>query len=714
MAQDEEKYTQDKRILSIATPLGKDFLLIDKMTAAEAMSGLFNFEIDVRHQEGGPTGAPTEVTPQQVLGKSVTVTVTQQNGTVRHFNGIVNRFVQNNRQRRFTFYSMNVVPQHWLLTQVKQSRIFQHKSIPDILREVLADLPYKIELQGDFKPWNYVVQYRETDFDFISRLMEETGIFYFFEHNEDSHKMIISNQPGSHRDCPSKSSIKFSGERVADTNDNRVYSWLLDFKLQTGKVSFFDHKFEIPTNKLDASQQTQHTAGEAQKLEVYDYPGRYSQRFDGIDASGGERGDVQNIYADKTQKAKIAMDVLDSRFCVSKGESDCASFTPGHRFDLENHPIPAYSMKYVLTSVQHELHQSPGYDSDDLAEAPYTNDFECIPVGKGATTFRPLPTTPKPVVQGSQTAMVVGPAGEEIFTDKYGRVKVQFHWDRHGKQDSASSCWVRVAQSAAGKKWGGVFIPRIGMEVVVDFLEGDPDQPLIVGCVYNAETMPPYDLPAGKTVSVIKSNSSPGGGGFNEIRLEDSKGKEQIFIHGEYDMDVRVKHDKKEIIGNEKHTIVESNQYSEGKGDSHSKLTGDSNSKIGGSMSLNVTSDIDVKSGGKVAVEAANEIHLKAGMKVIIEAGTQISLKAGGSFVDIGPAGVAIKGTMVLLNSGGASGSGSGSSPDSPTAPKEADKADGGKSGGAKPDKPPPPPPSKYGGGAGGMPGAAQDGTPMV
>ena len=260
---------------------------------------------------------------------------------------------------------------------------------------------------------------------------------------------------------------------------------------------------------------------------------------------------------------------------------------------------------------------------------------------------------------------------------------MQFHWDREGKNNEASSCWVRVAHSWAGNNWGTMFIPRIAMEVVVDFLEGDPDQPIITGCVYNPGAMPPYKLPDHKTRSVLKTNSSKGGGGFNELRSEDKKGLEQIFIHAERNKDIRVKADCFETIGNDRHLVVAKDQYEYVKGDQHLKVKGNKKEKIDSSASLDVGMNLDEKIGMKHATEAGTEIHLKAGMKVVIEAGVQLSLKVGGNFIDINPAGIFIKGMMVMINSGGAAGSGSGSSPENPTEAKEADKADAGKKIGA-------------------------------
>jgi type VI secretion system secreted protein VgrG len=293
---------------------------------------------------------------------------------------------------------------------------------------------------------------------------------------------------------------------------------------------------------------------------------------------------------------------------------------------------------------------------------------------------------------GGQTAMVVGPAGEEIFTDKYGRIKVQFHWDRDGTNDASSSCWVRVAQSWAGNKWGAVFIPRIGMEVLVHFLEGDPDQPIVTGCVYNPMSMPPYTLPEHKTKSTVKSNSSKGGGGFNEFRFEDKKGEEQIFIHGQKDEDIRIRNDRRELIGNDRHLIVKRDKREKVERDTHiiikrdeiQKIERDLNREVvgkvafktGGSLSHEISGSVGEKVGGSHTEEAGQTIYLKAGMNVVIEGGTQITLKVGGNFIDINPAGVVIQGTMVLINSGGAAGTAMPGTLVPPMTPEEAHIAD--------------------------------------
>lgn len=709
------KATQDERVMNIRTPLGKDVLLLSSYTAEEEISGLFTIIAELLHEGAVGGEVPHEIAPNTILGKAVAIEILQRDGTKRFFHGIVNRFEQRNRDDRFTHYQAEIVPQVWLLTQIAQSKIFQNQTVPEILKKVFEGLNHSFQLQRTYDKRNYCVQYRETNFEFASRLMEEEGIFYFFEHSETNHKMVIGDVATVHPDCPNTSEFSF------DLDQSRredfvplVREWIVNHRLQSGKITYWDHNFELPFNRLDVTEPTSFPLEGKDQLEIYDYPGGYSRKYDGIDSGGGEQlGELNRVFADKKMAANLAMEAIDSRYKIISGMSECSSMTAGHAFTLINHPLRSNDGKYVITSISHSATQSPDYASENVVLDPYDNAFNCIPVGAGAPVFRPEHVTPKPLVTGSQTATVVGPAGEEIFTDKYGRVKVQFRWDRHGKMDAGSSCWIRVAQSWSGKKWGTMFIPRIGMEVVVGFIEGDPDRPLITGCVYNAETMPPYALPDEKTKSTIKSDSSKGGGGFNEFRIEDKKGSEQIFIHAEKDLDIRVKNDKKEIIKRDQHVIVERNYFHEGKGDSHSKLSGDNNTEIGGSASLKVGGDIDTKVGGKMAVNAGGEIHLKAGMKIVIEAGTQITLKVGGNFVDIGPAGVTIVGTMVKINSGGAAASGSGASTTAPTAPKEAvdDKA------GEKASKPPPPPPPAAGnttGTAAGMSGAAGSGAPTV
>jgi len=379
---------------------------------------------------------------------------------------------------------------------------------------------------------------------------------------------------------------------------------------------------------------------------------------------------------------------------LASGSSVCRAFTSGYKFDLQDHYRSDMNTAYLLTEVQHTASAGTSYTSSEGGGSEqYANHFSCIPA---SVRFRPTRITPKPFVQGPQPALVVGKSGEEIWVDKYGRVKVQFYWDRQGKKDENSSCWIRVSQSWAGKNWGAMWIPRIGQEVIVDFLEGDPDRPLITGRVYNAEETVPYDLPDHQTVSTLKSRSSKGGASanYNEIRFEDKKDSEQIFINAEKDMDLRVENDAREYVKNDRHLIVHNNQHELVEADKHGhvkgkhfesidgdmslKVGGDVKEQVGGGLSLQVGQSMNEKVGQAWAIEAGQTIHIKAGMTLILEAGMQLSLKGPGGFVDIGPAGVTIQGTMVLINSGGAAGSAPDASPQDPEAPKDPDTADDG------------------------------------
>jgi type VI secretion system secreted protein VgrG len=390
--------------------------------------------------------------------------------------------------------------------------------------------------------------------------------------------------------------------------------------------------------------------------EIYDYhPGEYRKVPEG-----------DGLVRTRLQE-------LESPTLVARGSSDCRAFTSGYRFDLTEHYRSDMNQAWVLTALRHTASQPGDFRSGtgfSQADFHYRNCFECIP---HSTPFRPARITPHPVVQGSQTAVVVGPAGEEVFVDQYGRVKVQFHWDRKGKKDENSSCWIRVAQNWAGKQWGAIFTPRVGQEVVVDFLEGDPDQPIITGRVYNAEQVTPYKLPDEKTKSTIKSNSSKGGGGYNELRFEDAKGKEQVFIHAERNQDIRIKNDLYETVGAASHRKVGEDHLEEIGGDLHLAVKGDQNEKVDGTVSLNAGVGYQAKVGTNYALDAGTEVHVKAGMNLVIESGTMLTLKVGGNFININPAGVFVSGTMVMINSGGSAGSGSGASPQDPKPPTEAD-----------------------------------------
>jgi type VI secretion system secreted protein VgrG len=585
-------YTQENRLIAIDTPLGEDAVLLEQFTGREGISQLFHFELELLSED-------PLIVFQGIVGQRVTLKIKLADPDERRYiNGFVSRFTQSGASERFTHYRAEVVPWLWFLTRKANCRIFQNKTVPDIITQIFTDLgfrDFKNALQGNFESREYCVQYRETDFHFVTRLMEEEGIFYFFEHTQDTHTLVLANSSTVHQPCPGQMTALYEPAEGELEEEDAITKWEMRQEIRPGKYALTDYNFETPSTSLAVNIPSQVHLGDNSKYEVYDYPGKYPKR------SQGET------------LVKVRMEEEETPGTVVIGEGRCRAFTSGYRFDLVEHYRQDMNTSYVLTEVKHSASVGDGYTTGAGKGEGYTGEFTCIPF---SSVFRPPRVTPKPIVQGPQTAVVVGKAGEEMWVDKYGRVKVQFHWDREGKWDENSSCWVRVAQNWAGKRWGAMFIPRIGQEVIVDFLEGDPDRPIITGRVYNAEEMPPYELPKEQTKSTIKSNSSKGGGGFNEVRFDDAKGKEQIFIHAQRDMDVRIENDQREWIGKDQHLIVK------------------------GTRNEDVTQDF----------------YLKSGMKIVIEAGAELTIKSAGGFIKIDPSGITIQGTLVRINSGGAPG----------------------------------------------------------
>src|SRR5271165_1953070 len=665
-------YTQENRLIAIDTSLGKDVLLLQGFTGREGISRLFSFHLDLASQKDS-------ISFTNIVGQSVTIRITQPDNTPRYINGCVSRFAQSSAETGLFRYQMEVVPWLWFLTRIADCRIFQEKTIPKIIEEVFKSRgfsDFKLSLTANYDQREYCVQYRETDFNFVSRLMEQYGIFYFFEHQDGKHTLVLADSASAHQTCPKQAIAHYGLSAGTLTAEDVVTGWQMEQELRTGKYALNDYNFETPSSNLLADEPTVVSVGGNSKFEIYDYPGEYVNKSQG------------NAFAG------VRMQEEEADHLVATGSSVCRAFTSGYKFTLADHYRKDMNDSYVLTEVQHVATVGSSYSlADHGAGEHYSNHFTCIPAD---TPFRPARITPKPFVQGLQTALVVGKSGEEIWVDKYGRIKVQFYWDRQGKKDEKSSCWIRVSQPWAGKNWGSMWIPRMGQEVVVDFLEGDPDRPLITGRVYNADETVPYTLPDHQTVSTFKSRSSKGGGAdnYNEIRFEDKKGSEQIFINAEKDMDLRVEHDSREYVKNDRHLIVHNEQHERVEAEKHGHVKadqkeaidgnfslavkGDAKEKVGGGMSLQVGQSMNEKVGQTWAIEAGQTIHIKAGMTLVLEAGMQLSLKGPGGFVDIGPAGVSIQGTMVLINSGGAAASGPGASPQDPDAPKDPDTADDG------------------------------------
>tara|TARA_R110002096_G_scaffold123870_3_gene267828 strand:- start:4545 stop:6803 length:2259 start_codon:yes stop_codon:yes gene_type:complete len=688
--------TQDGRYLAIETPLGTDALLLESFSGEEGFSQLYEFHLDLLSVQG-------DLEAKSIVGKPVQFGMTHADGETRSFGGYINRFsigpVDGGSGLRR--YRATVVPWLWFLSKKSNCRIFQEKSVIEIIEQVFADAGFDAfettGVTGTHPALEYCVQYDETDFAFVSRLMEDEGIYYYFRHEDTKQVLVMADSDVGYCESDPAEVPYDEGTLAVD----HIHLWEHQFEFISGKWSHLDFNFETPLTSLFAESPTVIDQPGTDDYERFEYPGKYA------DAA----------HAD--DKTKSRMEAEEAFYDIVHGASGVDTFTPGAKFTLSRHAYPSEEGKeYVLTSVQHHAHD--GSYTQRGAGNSYENSFACAPA---KIVVRPKLRTPRPRIQGPQTAMVTGPAGEEIHTDKYGRIKVQFHWDREGQRDEKSSCWVRVAQATAGKTWGFQALPRINQEVIVVFLDGDPDRPIVTGALYNAETMPTYELPTNKTQTGLKSRSSKDAGAdnYNEFRFEDKKGSEQIFLHAERNLDSRIKNNSMESVGHDRHLSVQGDQKEEVQGEKHltvggdhfeqfganQNLTigGDQNAQIGGSQSLqlgvdrkitlgsddnltvggdlnmSVGMDTSLESGMNVhntagmnyAVDAGMGAHIKAGMNVVIEAGVQLTLKAGGGFITIGPAGVDITGPMVKINSGGAAGSGSGASPKAPAPPDAPD-----------------------------------------
>ena len=696
------KYFQAGRLLELATPLGPDILLAKSFSCTERMSGLYTVEVAASAEI---SDAPS-VKAEPLIGQRAFVRVQSIDDKFRFFHGIVRRFAFTGRDEDFHYFRLELVPFFWRCSQVTNCRIFQNKSVPEIIESVLGDfgVPFENKVSQTHRPWDYCVQYRESDFNFLTRLMEQEGIFYFFKQGEAHETLVFGDEKSVNESCPNGSDLQYRWRLSADDRREQIISsWESTHELRPGLFSMRDHNFQKPESLFHVSEPGANPIGGNDKLEIFDYPGEFAQLFSEPDARLGE------IQTEGQATVKRRMQAEETETKVFTGESAARSLLAGYRFKLEDHFKSDFNDEYTLVSIHHHGVQSPGYLSGEEAPVPYRNSFRCIP---WSTPYVPARSTPKPVVQGPQTAVVVGPAGEEIYVDKYGRVKVQFFWDREGQFNERSSCWVRVARFWAGKQWGAIFNPRIGQEVIVDFLEGDPDQPVVVGSVHNASEMPPYTLPDNSTMSTIKSNSSKGGGGFNEFRFEDKKGDEHIYTHAERNLHTRIKKDRFTLVTENHHQTVGQDHKELVKGDASIQVKGDENHKVGGSYLSSAGMDMHNKASMNMGVEGGMNVHIKGGMSVVVEAGVGLTLKVGGNFITLNPAGVQIQGTMVMINSGGAALSGSGIKAAAPQDPEEPIQTDPGAQSKML-SQGPPVPARSYSPQAGALRAAAQSGAPF-
>jgi len=632
-------FTQKNRFIAIETPLGQDVLGLVAFTGYEELGRLFRFEAELVSDN-------TRINFEDLIGQKVSIRMETTKGQPRYFHGYVSRFTQLASHRKFARYHATIVPWLWLLTRRADCSIFQDKSVPQILQDVFKRCGVaecELRLSAKYPPRKYCVQYRETDFNFVSRLMEQEGIYYFFNHEKTKHTLVLADSPSAHNANPKYEDIIYRPEAAGTHDSEFILNWTVARELQTGVYTHTDFDFETPSKKLLTHSTVPRKHGFA-KFEMFDYPGDYAEVGEG------------------NRHAKARIQELQSHYETLEGEADARGICVGSTFTLKEHPRSDQGRKYLIKTTHHSAQagefESEAGTSGDLA---YHCSFAAF---DSAETFRPERTTPKPVVQGLQTAIVTGPKDQEIYVDKFGRVKVKFHWDRSEEKNEKSSCWVRVSQAWAGKNWGAIYIPRIGQEVMVEFLEGDPDLPIITGRVYNGEAMPPYDLPGEMTKSTLKSNSTKGGDGFNEIRFEDKKGEEQIFIHSEKNVDIRVKNDTFETIGNDRHLIIKKDQIEHVENNRDEVVDADHKEKIGkdrhlqvmgkeakavvGSLSLTVNGDVIEVFKSNHSEQTTSDYYLKAD-NVVIEGMTNVTIKVGQSYIAIEASGIKISGPQLEI-----------------------------------------------------------------
>ncbi|MGZ5157604.1 MAG: type VI secretion system Vgr family protein [Caldimonas sp.] len=725
-------------ILSIKTDEG-DFLVVG-MTGHEHLGQMFNYTAELLGAVD-LLGKPKEVKLHKLLNTHATLKM-KVDDVERYFDGIVTRAKRGDKRGRYETYTLTLQPCLWLTTRAKNSRVFQEESVKDIVSKVLddydGDVDWRLASESDYPKLDYCIQHNETDFNFISRLIEEVGIYYFFEHDDGKHTLVFIDAMAKHKNRTDSSALKWSNSMK---EEHTITDWQVQEEARTGKTTLTEYDYLAPTTEIKGEDSADDPADGMDDIEWYEHPALVVQN--------SAKPDQQDASTPATNRAKVRMGELVSLHSSVTGATNARDMGVGVTFKLDNAPTDGDNKEYLLVAAIYNLDFALHEAIDDADKARRHEGFRCeflaMPTGAGGglmsmamggssstPQYRSPRTAAKPVIAGPQTAVVVCASGNEIETDKHGRIKVQFHWDREGENDENSSCWVRVAQPWAGKGYGMFALPRKGHEVVVQFLDGDPDRPLVTGSVYNNDNMPAWKLPDQATVSGVKTQSSKEGTAklANELRFDDKKDSEYIWFHAEKDFHRMVENDafdwvgnnesvkvvltRKEVIGEnwfmditkdvmhnmgkDLHVNVAGDIFYTGGATFQLKLKKDFNAKVGspadgGDLGIDVGGKTQLKSNADIVLESSTgKLSLKAGTgdlmaegmsikikgatTVAIEGGIQVSLKAGSSFVDIGPAGVSIVGTMVMINSGGSAAAASSALSASPTAPTDAKKED--------------------------------------
>lgn len=582
---------QENRQLAVFTPFGENVLLLNSFDGQEGLSELFSFQLHL-------LSAESQLDAAQILGRNVTFSIAHQDAPPRYFNGYVRSFAQVDMSDRAAVYQAEVGPWLWFLTQTSDCRIFQEQTTPEIIQLIFDNLGFDDYdtglLTAEYKPREYCVQYRETDFDFVSRLMEEEGIYYYFQHENGKHTLVLADSTtGYFRIEEDKVALAKRSERGIISKD--LIHWRHGKRASTSQWASTDYNFKKPGRDLESRSPSIIPALGRLHLERFDYPGCFQQK-----AAGQER-------------VQVKMQEEEARHEWVSAEGARGTFTPGGVFEVAEHPNSnQLGRRYAIRQIQYRAGRVGGYTSGEVVEEPWNTRFDALPV---EFVYRPPRDTSRPIVDGPQTAVVVGPRGEEIYTDEHGRIKVQFHWDREGSRDEKSSCWIRVSQTHAAAGWGAMDIPRVGEEVMVSFLEGDPDRPVVTGRVYNGSARVPFGLPGAMTRSGGKTNTHKGNGN-NEMSMDDTAGQEQLRTNAQYNMDTSVGHSQTLVVGVDR--------------------TG----SIGNNDTLKVGVDSATKIGNDRTEKVANNENVIAGSNIVLQAGTAITLKCGASTIHMNQAGV--------------------------------------------------------------------------
>jgi len=665
------------RMLNIATTLGADAFVVQTLSGREELGRLFEYNLELLSERA-------DIKAEQLLGTNATVSMELHDAqSQRYFNGYVTRFSIYGKVQTSAFggnagylYLVTLSPGAWFMTRASNARIFSQTAIGDLVNTLMSGpgLMTVDNKVGSTEKRDFIVQYRETDFNFVSRMAEHAGIYYFFKHENGQHTMVLVDKKSSHDPIPNLAEISFSGSQRDDTT---ISAFELSSEVQSGAYATGDYNYVAPNAQI--ASVSPHASGHVNDgEETFDFP-----------------ADTTTSAFAQTY-AQIRGEETSCRYAIGRAAGTERNIQVGFRTKLKDHAVDSLNQEYLVIAHTFRASNNLTQSGQGAAGADFRCEFQCIPA---ATQFRPARIAPRPTVPGTQTALVVADfstdtdtsGGSDPIGANIGRVKVQFFWDRYGKP----SCWARVSTPWAGKGYGFQNMPRIGEEVLVQFIEGDPDRPVVVGRVHNAENMPPFKLPASapftglKTLSIDSSGKSVAGK-WNELRFDDSDGKEQIYFQAQNNFDRRVLNDDKTWIGNESHLYVKADAFAKYNADHHVNTVGDHNEKIGGKQSTDVTSDIHVKSGTMFVVDGGQEVHLKASSKIVLESPMMVSLVCGGNFVTLSPSGVDIKGIMVNVNGAGSKGSGSAISPQPPKDAKEAMTSDGG-SATSKPAAPPKP-----------------------